>query len=207
MTAKPQDPKEARRQEILDAALAAFSEKGFDKTSMDDVVRASGLSKGTLYWYFDNKQSLFAALVERMFKEMDVVFAQTLVQVADQSPAEKLVALSAGVISTMLAPEFSHLVRLYVDFFMQAWQYPEVQQALAEMYDMYIEMACQIIREGIEQGVFRPVDPEPFARAIGGAVDGLMFQYLVVPDADFQRPTEALADIILHGLVKGETDG
>ncbi len=49
--------KEERRNEILGAALEVFIEKGYDKASMDDIVRASGLSKGTLYWYFKNKKS------------------------------------------------------------------------------------------------------------------------------------------------------
>ena len=64
------DPKEQRRQEILMAALQAFSEKGYDKTTIEDIVRISGLSKGTLYWYFTNKEAIFAALVQMVFDEM-----------------------------------------------------------------------------------------------------------------------------------------
>ncbi|MCB0020591.1 MAG: helix-turn-helix transcriptional regulator, partial [Anaerolineales bacterium] len=49
------EKQDERRNEILAAALQAFSENGYDKTSIDDVVRATGLSKGTIYWYFKNK--------------------------------------------------------------------------------------------------------------------------------------------------------
>ncbi|MCB0013808.1 MAG: helix-turn-helix transcriptional regulator, partial [Anaerolineales bacterium] len=58
------EKQDERRNEILAAALQAFSENGYDKTSIDDVVRATGLSKGTIYWYFKNKQALFTALME-----------------------------------------------------------------------------------------------------------------------------------------------
>ena len=58
------DVKANRRREILMAALQAFSEKGYDKTSVNDIVRVSGLSKGTLYWYFKNKQAIFVAMIE-----------------------------------------------------------------------------------------------------------------------------------------------
>ena len=56
-----------RRQQILDAALACFSRRGYHATSMEDIVRESGLSVGALYSYFPSKEELFAALDELRF--------------------------------------------------------------------------------------------------------------------------------------------
>ncbi|MFO1033322.1 MAG: helix-turn-helix domain-containing protein [Hyphomicrobiales bacterium] len=61
---KRQRRPEDRPAEILAAALALFSEKGFAATRMDDVARRAGLSKGALYLYFPDKASLLAALVQ-----------------------------------------------------------------------------------------------------------------------------------------------
>lgn len=58
-----EDP--AKRDQILDGALKIFMEDGFDRASMEDVRRAAGVSKGTLYVYFGAKEDLFAALIER----------------------------------------------------------------------------------------------------------------------------------------------
>ena len=54
-----------KREQILDGAKRIFMGKGFDAASMNDVVRESGVSKGTIYVYFQNKEDLFAALIER----------------------------------------------------------------------------------------------------------------------------------------------
>jgi AcrR family transcriptional regulator len=52
-----------RHAQIIKAALACFSRKGYTNTTMDDIVAESGLSKGSLYWYFDSKDDLFAQAV------------------------------------------------------------------------------------------------------------------------------------------------
>jgi AcrR family transcriptional regulator len=54
----------AKRRQIMDGARAVFLAQGFEGASMNDIARAAGVSKGTLYVYFENKERLFAALVE-----------------------------------------------------------------------------------------------------------------------------------------------
>jgi AcrR family transcriptional regulator len=56
--------KEARPQEILEAALAVFAEKGFAAARMDDIAARAGVTKGTIYLYFDGKEALFKALLQ-----------------------------------------------------------------------------------------------------------------------------------------------
>ena len=58
--------KDARPQEILEAALALFAEKGFAATRMDDIAERARVSKGTIYLYFDGKEAVFRALVREM---------------------------------------------------------------------------------------------------------------------------------------------
>jgi AcrR family transcriptional regulator len=54
-----------KREQILDGAMCVFMQMGFDAASMNDITRESGVSKGTLYVYFKNKEDLFAAMIER----------------------------------------------------------------------------------------------------------------------------------------------
>jgi len=58
-----EDP--VKREQILDGALCVFMQMGFDAASMNDITREAGVSKGTLYVYFKNKEELFAAMIER----------------------------------------------------------------------------------------------------------------------------------------------
>jgi len=58
-----EDP--AKREQILDGAMRVFMRMGFDASSMNDITREAGVSKGTLYVYFKNKEDLFAAIIQR----------------------------------------------------------------------------------------------------------------------------------------------
>src|SRR3974377_208624 len=60
----PGDEDSAKRRQIIEGARAVFLAQGFDAASMNDIARAAGVSKGTLYVYFDNKEQLFEASVE-----------------------------------------------------------------------------------------------------------------------------------------------
>jgi AcrR family transcriptional regulator len=58
-----EDP--AKREQILDGAKRVFMEQGFEAASMNDITRAAGVSKGTIYVYFENKEDLFGDMIER----------------------------------------------------------------------------------------------------------------------------------------------
>lgn len=62
--ASENDEANAKRRQIIDGARAVFLAQGFDAASMNDIARAAGVSKGTLYVYFENKEELFEAIVE-----------------------------------------------------------------------------------------------------------------------------------------------
>ena len=58
--------KDARPSEILDAALELFCQKGYAATTLEQVAKAAGVSKGTLYLYYDNKEELFRSMVREL---------------------------------------------------------------------------------------------------------------------------------------------
>jgi len=65
----------AKRRQIVDGARAVFLAQGFEGSSMNDIARAAGVSKGTLYVYFDNKEKLFAAIVEEeRYNHVNMIF-------------------------------------------------------------------------------------------------------------------------------------
>src|SRR5579863_6741866 len=64
-TTAPAEDEGAKRRQIVDGARAMFLAQGFDAASMNDIARAAGVSKGTLYVYFKNKEELFEAIVQQ----------------------------------------------------------------------------------------------------------------------------------------------
>src|SRR5690606_26762252 len=105
--------KEARPAEILEAALAVFAEKGFAATRLDEVARRAGVSKGTLYLYFEGKEALFEAVVRSAIVPR-IADAETMLERHDGSAAEllaKLYRLFADVISD---PKVSAIPKLVI---------------------------------------------------------------------------------------------
>ena len=130
--------KEARRQEILNGALAIFAEKGYDKTTMDDVVQATGLSKGTLYWHFKNKQALFLALVASITGQAMDLFDEILqASEGDLSPPDALRKIYSNTADFLENnPIFSTMT---ADFFLQAFHDDDIKKQFANYYIGYIE--------------------------------------------------------------------
>jgi AcrR family transcriptional regulator len=102
----------AKRRQILNGATAVFLEKGFDAASMGEIARAAGVSKGTLYVYFDDKQALFDAIVQQAC----LVHAERVFEFdpADHDVAGILTKLGIAFATTMCRPEQMSAVRTVI---------------------------------------------------------------------------------------------
>jgi len=102
-----QDPR--KRLQILDGARKLFLTEGFDAASMGDIARAAGVSKGTLYVYFDSKEVLFAELVrEEKMRQANAIFALDL---ADHDIPAVLTRLGRAFVRFVIAPKSVQAVR------------------------------------------------------------------------------------------------
>jgi len=115
------DVEPAKRREIIDGARRVFFEKGFNGASMDEVARVAGVSKATIYVYFESKEDLFAALVlqdrersaEHLFELAD----------ADTDIGEALRHVGVSFITMMVQPDHIRLVRMVIGV---AEQFPRI---------------------------------------------------------------------------------
>ena len=100
----------AKRRQILEGARRAFFAAGFEAASMGDIARAAGVSKGTLYVYFDSKEALFAALVEETKRQS----AEQRAPLRTDGPdvAATLTAFAADLILRMTRPDHLRMVRM-----------------------------------------------------------------------------------------------
>jgi AcrR family transcriptional regulator len=147
--------KDARPEEIISAALEVFADRGFAATKLEDVARRAGVTKGTIYLYFENKEALFKALIR-----------QTIVPVIAQG--EELAKSFPGTAREL----FERLVREY-------WRLvgetslvgiPKLMMAEAnnfpELARFYYEevvtrghrLMAGVLERGIKAGEFRPVN-------------------------------------------------
>lgn len=156
---------EARPDEVLDAAIELFMEKGFAATRVDDIAKRAGLSKGTVYLYFPSKEAVLEGLVRRAILP---VAESALGALGDHEGDPRAIIT---MIIKMLADRLSNPKTLAIPKIVLR----EVQgfPHLAEMYrrellDRAIPALTKLVERGIEQGYLRPVDPELTVRSIVG---------------------------------------
>lgn len=106
------DDDSAKRRQILDGAAQVFLERGFDAASMGEIARAAGVSKGTLYVYFDNKEMLFNAIVQQERRGQ----AETIFQLdpADHDVAAVLTRFGIAFVSFLCDPRRISPVRTVI---------------------------------------------------------------------------------------------
>ncbi len=165
-----------RKNHILMAALTCFSSKGYFQSTMDDIVREAGLSKGGVYVHFGSKRELFLALFDWATDEMGILQSLT---VTGATAHEKLVNALAGMITSVTSPTFQEISPLLLDIWLQNLHDADLKQMVASQYTQFRQPLIQIIEEGIADGTFKSVDAASLANILLAAFDGLMVQGLV----------------------------
>jgi len=147
--------RDARRRELLEAAVGVFADKGIASTSVDDIVRAAGVAKGTFYLYFATKDDAINAVAEWLVESVADRIRLIATDV-DRSPVERLLAFGASVRQVGGEPYELELVEVV--------HRPEnrvLHDRMGEraMSRLAPEVAA-IIASGIERGMFRRQDPD-----------------------------------------------
>jgi AcrR family transcriptional regulator len=192
------DVSEERKAQIYQAALTCFSSKGYHRTTMDDIVAESGLSKGSLYWYFKSKKELFLGL----FRDLMAQFGQAWESiVADQeaSATEKLLASLA-----LFRAEFVEMVPLF-GVLMEAWALTrhdeDVQRLTLELYEPYLDIMTRIMEEGVANGEFQVDSPRATTLVITTLFDGIILAMGTgLWQRDWNEVMDAAEELVLRGL-------
>jgi AcrR family transcriptional regulator len=199
MSPRP-DVSAERRAQIIEAALACFTRRGYNNTTMDDIVAASGLSKGTLYWYFKGKDDLFAAAIESFFEG----YGQQLLGIVGQQGAASGKLRAGAEEMVRFCEEAQGLFGLFIEFWSQSDRREEAGQLWADVLTRYSTMVSAVIEDGVSSGEFGPVDAESLVWAIMAAYDGLAAYVMLKPDLELDRISAVFVETLLRGLALGE---
>ncbi len=184
---------------ILATATAVFAEKGFAKASMNDIVRASGLSKGGVYWHFKSKDAIVEAIFEQFFTGQLVVL--DMVFSSSGSAGEKILQLAK--ISGSDLVEMAQHFPSPLEFYALASRDEKLTQVLQNYLEAYQEKMGLIIQQGIDAGEFQAVDAADTAVTLGAFFEGIFLLWAVYPTKiDMGRQVETAVQLLLDGLRK-----
>ncbi len=153
--------KDARPQEILDAALTVFADKGFSAARVEDIAERAGVSKGTVYLYYDSKQDMFRALV-REGMIANLLSAGERIAQHDGRSADLLRRFLNTAVSAILISPLAAVPKIIIS---ESGNFPEIAEFYRrEVIDVGLGLITQIIERGIARGEFRPVAAEHAAK-------------------------------------------
>jgi TetR/AcrR family transcriptional regulator len=168
---------EKTRAAILHAALEEFAHEGVAGARTDEIARNAGVNKALLYYYFKDKDGLYAAVLEQIFGGLSAKVAAVLDR-EDLSPREKLLLYAETHFDYMgNSPLFPRVLQR--EFMRTGRNATALVGRIVEHYarPLYSKMT-QLIAEGCETGDFRPCDPQQTLTSILGVV---VFYFISIP--------------------------
>ena len=194
--------KAERPQEILEAAFLEFSRNGYAMTTLDQIAERAGVTKGTIYVYFESKEHLFISMVREVTKAaLDTV--QVMLETHEGSTADLLRAQFSFIYQHIVEDRRRReVLRMLIA---EAPRFPE----LADRYHQEILRPCldmlrHAIRHGVERGEFRNcaiVDLPQIVIAPIALVDLWMMMFDDRQPLDLKAYFNAHLDLVLNGLL------
>jgi TetR/AcrR family transcriptional regulator len=157
---------EESRAAILQAAIREFAREGIAGARTDAIASSAKVNKALLYYYFRDKDALYGAALEQVFRERDQHLMPILAE--NIPPGEKLLRY-VGAFFDFLASHPQHREMVQREMFNMPRRSQSLRIVKTYMKPMF-ERLQAVLREGIEAGVFRPVDPMQFIPSMAAVV-------------------------------------
>lgn len=188
---------EKRRNQILDAAMKTFSEVGFHKARMSDIADTSGLSKGSLYWYFDSKDSIILNLLEKFFEPE---FKDLRALLTDSRSAEDRLEIYIDRVSDDMVAMLKWMPLIH-DFIALAFRKEPVRKAISSYYQRHLEILLSLIQQGLDSGEFQADSAMEASVAIGSMLEGTVLLWVYDPSLiDIKYHIKSNINLLLQGL-------
>jgi len=203
-TERREREKQRRREDILNTARVLFFDKGFRDTTIDDIARASELARGTIYLYFDNKEEIYATILE---EGLDIL--QNMIM-ADHNPNEDpLTNILSGHDAFMRFhdeyPQYYNV--LILDKLQIADVLPApLKERLDDKMRIMVDWIASVLQEGVQGGFFRPIQVRETAYLLMGMSMGfaqMLDRCCTAADvfAEREQSRQALHAFIANGLI------
>lgn len=188
---------EATREALLDAAEEVFYEHGVARTSLEQIARHAGMTRGALYWHFKDKADLFMALINRVRMPFEEIFDTGDSQHSDD-PLESLRQACMASLTRLEQTRYQRILSILLhrcECFGNINPL-EIQTRLAEEH--YPEI-CARFRRADEMGLLRQgLSPEVAARLLQSSLSGLFHDWLRAPErySLYQQGAEAIDTLL-----------
>lgn len=198
----PRTPKvvEDRREQIIDAAMRVFAQKGFMKSTNKDVAREAGITPGLIYYYFESKEALLKAVLEE--RSPIQVVATITPEMLEQPPDIFMPMLIKRVLDVVESEQFLGILRVMLP---EILHNPEVMPLLNSFAQRVLSFIGSYLRIQIARGTLRAdLNPDITTHALIGSVVTLMGRRQLLHDPQVTKYThEEIAQSVVATILQG----
>ena len=167
---------EARRREIIEAAMRVFARRGFHAATTAEVAAEAGVAVGSIYLCFKTKEDLYFSLVNEKAEELLSFLHAELAHAP--TALGKLRRLVVAELEFFNRNREFHRIYLSTRSGLEWSLKDDLGEAVSRKYEAYIEMVTAIIKQGIDEGEFRAARPADLAYGLVGMINSVVFRWL-----------------------------
>lgn len=180
--------------ELARIALDLFAERHFASVTIKDIGRAAHVNSAMIYYHYKNKEDLFRAAIESAIDEAFRLFAKHCDSRKHENAADVISAWFD--IHVRLHKQLRNVVKISLDCSGFAGSVPEANQMIEGFYRHESEILQKIVREGIETGLFKKIDPATVATIVSTSLDGILARSLILKDFDMHKTVEHFKQVL-----------
>lgn len=191
---------ESSRKQVLDAAIRVLSEQGYAKTSVSEIAKAAGMSKGAVHYHFESKEDLIAHVLEACARNM-----RERVHAVWDAPGESTEKIRRALRAMRIerrhaTPE----LRVLSDLMAQGIYDPKLRKALSKLFEANREEVLRHLEESFQRLGLKPRVPLPLVpRIVLGLLDGLaLHDFFDRPTAEEEAELQQALETIALSLVE-----
>lgn len=190
------------RSRILDAAELVFYEKGVSRTSLADIAHAAGVTRGAIYWHFENKGDLFTAMFDRVLLPLDELKAASV----DPNEADPLGRIRELCTLCLRNTATDARRRRVFDILFLKCEFVEEMGPVMTRHQSNMREALAKLEEGVRNAISKgqlppDLNPARAARVVHSMIGGVLRDMAILPDLfDVAAGAEAAVDALLDSL-------
>lgn len=187
--------KKNRREEILNAAILVFSQKGYHDTSISDLIEKAGIARGTFYLYFENKRQIFDSILDNLIIEIDNCIKTIETEKEGTNPLEQLRANLTRIFTLLIEnPELSKILLRHATGLDE-----ESDHKLTEFYSNLAFKIEEALRLGTKMNLIRECDPRIASYCILGSIREVI-EHITLTRSDTSEIDTIVEEVLGFGL-------
>jgi len=193
---------QVRKQQIIEAAMHCFQEKGYSKATIDDIAAEYGLSKGSIYWYYPSKRDILKDLFQHW---MDQTLNGVKAEIEGVgSSRDRLVRMGEFFVKSLITD--MELYSSMLIFWGSSYEDRFMREMITGMYQSYDVIIRSLLLEGEEKGEFVVPNPEVYCTILIAMIEGLIIRNAVSRSLDLESILKEVGGIVGRVLPPIERD-